>query len=95
MVYRDVRRSTLPSLEELADDELLVIEEAAAYLRLSVSTLEKWRSGYRGFTGGPPFIRLHEGRKSPVRYPVGQLREWIAAQTTNPSEGAYAPAQTA
>lgn len=95
MAYRIVKPSSLPSLESRADDELLTIEEAAAYLGFSPSTLEKWRSGYRGVKGGPPFIPMHDGEKSPVRYMVADLRAWIESRRVTPSAEGQTPARCA
>lgn len=93
MAYRVVKASELPSLEERADDELLVVEEAAAYLRLSPSTLEKWRTGVRGRSAGPQYVQLHDGPKSPIRYRVCDVRTWLEASVVNPEK--ETPAHTA
>lgn len=95
MAYRVVKPSSLPSLAARQPDELLTIEEASAYLGFSPSTLEKWRSGYRGTRGGPPWIPMHDGERSPVRYMVKDIREWLDSQRINPSEGTETPAQVA
>jgi predicted DNA-binding transcriptional regulator AlpA len=95
MAYRIVRASDLPSIEGRADDELLTIEEAAAYVGLSPATLNNWRTGVRGVRGGPPWIPLHDGPKSPVRYRVGDVRAWLASRVVHPSEGTDTPARVA
>jgi excisionase family DNA binding protein len=46
--------------------------EAARYVRISVSTLAKWRV----YGGGPPFIRI--GRV--IRYSRGELDAYMAAR---------------
>ena len=50
------------------DDVLLTRPEAAQYLRVHVSTLEKW--AMRG--EGPPYILVGKG----ARYPLGWLRRF-------------------
>jgi hypothetical protein len=95
MGYRIVRKSDLPSLQSRADDELLTIEEAAAYLRFSPATLNNWRTGARGVIGGPPYLPMHGGPKAPIRYRVGDIRAWIASELTDPSEGTHTPAHVA
>lgn len=95
MAYRIVRLSDLPSLESRADDELLTIEEAAAYLRFSPATLNNWRTGVRGVTGGPPYVPLHDGPKSPVRYLVSDVRAYIASRRVDPSSEGDTPARCA
>jgi hypothetical protein len=86
MAYRTVRPSSLPSLESRKPDELLTCEETAAYLGFSLSTLEKWRSGYRGIYGGPPWISMHDGEKAPIRYMVTDVRTWLNARRTTPED---------
>lgn len=91
-----LRLSDLPSLEGLPGDGLLNVDEAAAYLGMAPSTLEKWRLGLRGVpTAGPPYIRLHDGPKAPVRYVVGDLRKWLWTRRTDPASGEETPARAA
>jgi predicted DNA-binding transcriptional regulator AlpA len=62
---------------------LLTPDEAAAWLRSSERTLERWR----GEGAGPRFVRL--GRR--VVYRLADLETWIDRQTqrpSNPSSGA-------
>lgn len=67
-----------PTLIELPADALLSMEETAAYLGLSPSTLEKWVSGERWVSVGiPAYHRLHGGPKSPIRFMVSDLQEWL------------------
>jgi hypothetical protein len=56
-------------------DDLLKPEEAAAYLRLSKSTLAK----YRHFGGGPVYIKI--GRA--VRYRRRKLDVWADARSAD------------
>jgi hypothetical protein len=53
--------------------QLLTVQEAAALLRLSCSSLNKWRVAGRG----PPFVRL-EGA---VRYRLVDLAAYLTRQT--------------
>lgn len=62
------------------DDQLLRSEQAAEFLGIAASTLPVWRCQSRA--GSPPFIRM--GRC--VRYRVGDLRAWMAANTVSASE---------
>lgn len=89
------RLEGMPSLAELPDDMLLTLEEAAAYLGVGPSTLEKWRLGYRGNHGGPPSVPLHDGPRSPVRFIVADVRAWLASRRVDPSEGTDTPARCA
>jgi hypothetical protein len=53
------------------ETELLTEEEVAGLLRLSVRTLQAWRLCDRG----PAWTRIH----GVVRYPIADLRSFIAA----------------
>ena len=53
--------------------ELLTPEEVADLLKIHPGTLENWRC--RG--DGPPFVKLGDKRRSPVRYPRDSLEAWI------------------
>lgn len=54
---------------------LLTPTEAARYLALSVSTLERFR-----VTGnGPAFVKLGTARTAPVRYKFDDLESWVAS----------------
>ncbi len=59
--------------------ELLTISEAAAYLKIPVETLRKWRAQGRG----PKAIKL--GRH--LRYRQDDVDQWIDAQEENYSWG--------
>jgi excisionase family DNA binding protein len=52
--------------------ELLTIDEAAAYLKVPVETLRKWRSQGHG----PKAVKL--GRH--LRYRLDEIDRWIAEQ---------------
>jgi excisionase family DNA binding protein len=60
-------------------DHTLTVRDAATYLRLAVSTLNKLRCT----GGGPTYLKL--GRS--VRYERGDLDEWLAShRVANTSE---------
>jgi predicted DNA-binding transcriptional regulator AlpA len=63
-----------------APDRLLNTPQAAEWLGLSVSCLEKWRC----IGEGPDFVRL--GRKS-VFYRRATLEAWVAAREGRPPSG--------
>lgn len=52
-----------------AGKAVLTVPEAASYLGLAVSTLNKWRC----VGGGPEYLKLGKA----VRYRVADLDEWI------------------
>lgn len=60
---------------------ILCVKEAAAYLRLSKSALDRWRTQKPEPTG-PAFVVL--GTKK-VGYLVEDLDAWIAAQRVTPT----------
>ena len=64
------------TLEDHENDELLFIEEAAAFLRASVATMRDWR--HKGI--GPPSFKV--GRH--VRYWKTDLILWLAEQASRP-----------
>jgi excisionase family DNA binding protein len=53
--------------------ELLTPEEVADLLKVHLGTLENWR--VRG--EGPPFVKLGNKRRSPVRYRRKDIEDWI------------------
>lgn len=62
----------------MSDAERLVDEgELAAILRTSPRTIQGWR--VRG--GGPRFVKLSRGQRSPVRYRLNDVHAWLEAQT--------------
>jgi len=63
-----------------AHDEFLTEMQAADLLRLSVRTLQSWRTK----VFGPPFVRA--GRA--VRYRRRDLIDWIEANTVSPTRAA-------
>lgn len=72
------RVAARPSLLEIPGDALLTVEETAAYLALSPSTIEKWINGERWLSVRlPVYHRLHPGPKSPIRFMVSDLRDWL------------------
>lgn len=60
----------------MSDSDLLIREEAAAYLRKPAATLAAW--AYRGT--GPEFFRV--GRR--VLYRRSELDRWLERQRVNP-----------
>lgn len=62
-----------------SDAENLTTSEAADYLRLSVSTLERLRSN----GGGPVFQRMGHGRRNRITYRRCDLETWLAALRFN------------
>ena len=63
------------------NEELDYMDEyaLAEHLGLTRSTLQRWRR--EGI--GPPFAKLAEGTRSPVRYSKRQVREWLEARTVH------------
>lgn len=59
----------------LRDDDLLTTEECARWLKVSTSTLERYRM--LGGDAGPPFIK-GPGKRQRVTYSVGDVRAWLA-----------------
>jgi predicted DNA-binding transcriptional regulator AlpA len=53
--------------------ELLTPEQVAEMLQVHPGTLENWR--VRG--EGPPFVKLGNKRRSPVRYRRQDVEDWI------------------
>ena len=53
--------------------ELLTPEQVAEMLQVHPGTLENWR--VRG--EGPPFVKLGNKRRSPVRYRRKDVEDWI------------------
>lgn len=86
-----------PSLLDLPDDALLTLEELAAYLGVSVSTIDKWIMGMRGIgtAGPPPRHKLHGGPKAPLRFMIRDVREWLHSCRVDPSAEGETPARCA
>ena len=65
----------LPSVSSADGDVLLTTGEAAAFLKVGKSTLERYR-----LTGTPaiPFVKIG-GRRGPVLYRLSDLRAFVAA----------------
>ncbi len=53
--------------------DLLTPKEAAALLRVSTDTLEAWRAKRQG----PPWTKLGDGQRSPVRYPREGIEKFL------------------
>jgi excisionase family DNA binding protein len=58
---------------DMTTTELLTPEEVAELLKVHPGTLENWR--VRG--EGPPFVKLGNKRRSPVRYRRKDVDDWI------------------
>jgi predicted DNA-binding transcriptional regulator AlpA len=56
------------------EDEILMVEDVAVWLRMSVAWLNRGRQA--GF--GPPFINLGPNR---IAYRRGDVRDWIKSRT--------------
>lgn len=66
-------------IHTLSGESLLTPPQLAAILQTTEDQLKTMRE-----TGdGPPFIKLGNGAKSPVRYPVGPFRVWSERHTFN------------
>lgn len=77
-------KSRVEPKEPSDGDQCLTPEEVALMLRTTLRTLARWRAGRTG----PAFLKLHDGRSSPVRYPIRELRQWLhdRTRTTGGSE---------
>jgi len=75
----DTAPKDLPRHESASGGQrgLLDVREAAAYVGLSKSTLDKMRC----FGTGPRYIKL---TSAAVRYDPSDLKEWIAARRSSP-----------
>lgn len=62
-------------------DFLLTAEQAAAFLQVDVKWLAAAREGRKGING-PQYLKLGNGRTSPVRYRAGSLLAWVQALST-------------
>lgn len=63
------------------NDELLTPPEVAKILQVKVETLEAWR----GMLKGPPFIRLTNGKRAPIRYRKSAIESYLTSSTTTPA----------
>lgn len=71
---------------------LLTPAQVAAMLNVSEKWLAAAREGRKGLAG-PPYIKLGNGRTSPIRYPAGSLAEWLngfALQTSTAMHRTFA-----
>jgi hypothetical protein len=64
-------------LHELSDELLLTPPQLGIIMQASSETLKNMRAN----GDGPPFLKLGNGEKSPVRYPLGEYRKWKTAHT--------------
>ena len=77
----------MAELENPFPDCLMTSRQAAAYLQVSPSTLERWRR----VKSGPSFIRLGGPVRGPIRYRVADLDDFVIRSTSHPGadEGAF------
>lgn len=70
-------------------DVLLTTAEAAAFLKIGKSTLERYR-----LTGTPaiPYVKIG-GKRGPVLYRLGDLRAFIAASLRTSTSAVAAPSE--
>lgn len=59
---------------------LLSREEAAEFLGVSCGTLSRWAAD----RSGPAFVKLGDGEKAGVRYPVDALESFVESRTCRP-----------
>lgn len=64
-------------LHQLSDEVLLTPPQLETIMQATSETLKNMRA----IGDGPPFLKLGDGEKSPVRYPLGEYRKWKAAHT--------------
>ncbi len=62
-------------LHQLSDEVLLTPPQLETIMQATNETLKNMRA----VGDGPPFLKLGDGEKSPVRYPLGEYRKWKAA----------------
>ena len=76
-----------PPIESLcaAANPLLNDAEAAKLLCVSTATLRSWRC--RGI--GPPYIKMGNGAKAPVRYSESDIEQYIAQCRQTPVRAAW------
>jgi predicted site-specific integrase-resolvase len=56
---------------------MMTVEQVAEVIQVRPRTLYAWRQE----GGGPPFVRLGEGRGSSIRYPREGLRKYLSDRT--------------
>lgn len=81
-----------PQVPIPTDGRLLTEQEASAYLRVSVATLQVWRS----LGKGPAYVKMTESESPrqdqrnkgvPVRYRLEDLMEFAAKRVLRPGSG--------
>ena len=60
----------------MSEENYLNTKQAAEYLRCSPAWLEIGRAN----SYGPPFIRLSEGKRAPIRYRQSALDAWMLSR---------------
>lgn len=86
----------LPPLEGRRRDEMLTLDELAAYWRMESDTLRRWFKPTDGRAPrGPEFFELGDGPKARIRVYVGAARDWQESKRRSPGKGGETPAQAA
>lgn len=57
----------------MTTDELLTPSEVSSILRVGEDTLENWRAKRTG----PKWVKLGDGKRSPIRYPRADLNAYL------------------
>lgn len=63
-------------MRDVTRDEVMTPREAAAYLKKSIPTLQRFRT--KG--GGPDFIKESDAPNAPIRYLKSDLDAWLAGR---------------
>lgn len=61
------------------EDEYLTTQEVAKMLRVKPQTVRAWRMD----DNGPPYIKVHKGKKGTVRYSRAALVDYIINDVRN------------
>lgn len=69
-------------------NQLLTPEEVSQLLKIAVGTLENWRLKNHG----PKFIKLGGQHRSPVRYRLQDVEDWMFEDSKKPKDAHRAKA---
>jgi predicted DNA-binding transcriptional regulator AlpA len=61
---------------------LMTTSQVSEYTQIKPSTLFAWRRD----GGGPPYVRLGDGKGSAIRYPREALRNYLNSRTVSSAE---------